>query len=90
MFNRKRNSMSDETVTEPIVDGSFVETAFGREDFNPTDEEDRAKRKYTDTTSSKANGVDPKAVRQWANSQGISLPERGRFPAVVVRLYLNR
>jgi hypothetical protein len=90
MFNRNKNSMSDETVTETIVDGSFVETAFGREDFNPSDEEDRAKRKYNDTSSSKANGVDPKAVRLWAESQGIPLPERGRFPAVVVRLYLNR
>jgi hypothetical protein len=84
--------MSEETevTTNPMVDGSFVETAFGREDFNPSDEEDRAKRKYNDTSSSKANGVNPKAVRQWAESQGIPLPDRGRFPAVVVRLYLNR
>lgn len=90
MFNRNNNSMSEEITAEPIVDGSFVETAFGREDFNPSDEEDRAKRKYNDTSSSKANGVDPKAVRLWAESQGIPLPGRGRFPATVVRLYLNR
>jgi hypothetical protein len=50
----------------------------------------RAKRVYRDTASSKANGVDPKAVRIWADANGIALPARGRFPAAVVRQYINQ
>lgn len=48
------------------------------------------KRVYKDTASSKANGVDPKAVRVWATANNITLPARGRFPASVVQQYLNQ
>ena len=40
--------MSDgEIVSEPLPDGTFVETAFGREDFNPQ-EDDSTSSRYSD------------------------------------------
>lgn len=55
-----------------------------------TDNAPVVKRVYKDTASSKANGVDPKAVRVWAVANNIALPARGRFPASVVKQYLNQ
>lgn len=81
--------MEMETPEEPMVDGSFVETAFGREDFNPTDEEDSAKRIYQDKASSKANGLDSRKVRQWARANGFPVKTRGKFTAIVVQGYLR-
>jgi hypothetical protein len=77
-----------EKVEEPVVDGSFVETAFGREDFNPT-EEDSAKRVYRDKSSSKAHGVEPRKVRQWARANGYPVKTRGKFTSVIVQQYLE-
>lgn len=74
-----------EVVTEPIPDGSFVETSFGRGDFNPTEE---SKRKYTDTTSAKQLGLDSKDVRAWANAHGYKVADRGRFSNKLVEAYL--
>lgn len=78
----------NEITPEPMVDGSFVETAFGREDFNPTDE-DSAKRIYRDTASSKANGLDPRKVREWAHRNGIPTGKRGKFSTTVVQRYMQ-
>lgn len=78
----------NEITPAPMVDGSFVETAFGREDFNPTDE-DSAKRIYRDTASSKANGLDPRKVREWAHRNGITTGKRGKFSATVVQRYIQ-
>ena len=36
---------------------------------------------------STASGVDPKAVRAWAASSGITVPAKGRVPGDVVDLY---
>lgn len=81
--------MSDEDViTKPMPDGSFVETAFGREDFRQI-EEDKAKRKYTDKYSAKANNLDPRAVRKWANEMGIPTGKRGKFSSVLIALYMT-
>lgn len=49
----------------------------------------RAKRIYRDTASSKAHGVNPKDVRVWATANGIKLPKRGRFPAAIVKQYVD-
>jgi hypothetical protein len=38
--------------------------------------------------SSSAGGVDPKAVRAWALSNGYEVSARGRIPAVIVAEYL--
>jgi hypothetical protein len=77
-----------EIVEEPMVDGSFVESAFGREDFNPTDE-DSAKRVYRDKASSKANGVESRKVREWARANGFPVKTRGKFTATVVQRYME-
>jgi len=40
--------MSDDEITpEPLPDGTFVETSFGRSDFNPEDE-DSTDSRYSD------------------------------------------
>lgn len=36
-----------------------------------------------------ATGVDPKAVRQWANHQGLAVNTRGRVPSQLVAQYLT-
>jgi hypothetical protein len=77
-----------ETVEEPVVDGTFVETAFGREDFNPT-EDDNAKRVYRDKSSSKANGVESRKVREWARANGFPVKTRGKFLTTVVQKYIE-
>lgn len=77
-----------ETVTEPVIDGSFVETSFGREDYHQV-EEDKAKRKYTDKASAKANNVDPANVRAWALRNNLIVGKRGKFDAHLVRRYIN-
>ncbi|HEX4431566.1 MAG TPA: Lsr2 family protein [Frankiaceae bacterium] len=33
-------------------------------------------------------GIDPKAVRQWANEQGIEISSRGRIPGEIVDRYI--
>jgi hypothetical protein len=81
-------SYEEETVAEPMVDGSFVETAFGREDFNPT-EDDNAKRVYRDKASSKANGIESRKVREWARANGFPVKTRGKFTATVVQRYIE-
>jgi hypothetical protein len=55
-----------------------------------TDNAPVVKRVYKDTASSKANGADPKVVRIWAVANNIALPVRGRFPASVVKKYLDQ
>ena len=35
-------------------------------------------------------GPDPKAVRAWAEEQGLETPARGRIPAEIIDLYNNR
>jgi uncharacterized membrane protein len=37
--------------------------------------------------SAARNGWDPKAVRQWAATNGISVPSRGRIPTAVAEQY---
>jgi hypothetical protein len=77
----------NEIVSEPVVDGSFVETAFGREDFNPTDEEDVAKRVYRDKASAKAMGLDSKVVRAWAMEQGLVTSSKGKMSSRVIAMF---
>jgi hypothetical protein len=76
----------NEIVSEPVVDGSFVETAFGREDFNPTDEEE-SKRVYRDKASAKAMGVDSRAVRAWAKEQGLVTSNKGKMSSSVIAMF---
>jgi hypothetical protein len=71
-----------------LPDGTWVETSFGRTDFEP-EYEDRAKRKYTDKTSLKANGIDAATFRLWARNNDIAIPSRGRIPVGIVWVYLN-
>lgn len=73
---------------KPLPDGTWVETSFGRTDFEP-EHEDRAKRKYTDKTSLKANGIQALEFRVWALRSNIALPSRGRIPVAIVQRYLN-
>ena len=76
----------NETVTTPVVDGTFVETSFGRSDFTP--EEETAKRKYTDTVTAKILGLNSKDVRAWANAHGYKVGERGRFHKDLIAAYM--
>ncbi len=41
-------------------------------------------------SSHKSGAVDPKAVRAWANDQGIAVSARGRIPSVILEKYLSR
>jgi hypothetical protein len=65
-----------------------VDNSFGRSDFQPEYEE--AKRKYTDNTSLKANGIDVPTFRVWADQNGIAIPSRGRIPVAIVKQYLEQ
>ena len=47
----------------------------------------RASRDRTATTTKAAGSVDSKAVRAWAQSEGMELSSRGRIPAEVVEKY---
>jgi len=76
----------NEIVTEPIKDGTYVETSFGREEWH--DVEDKAKRKYTDKASAKANNLNPASVRAWAIANNVAVGKRGRFDSHLVRRYI--
>ena len=39
--------------------------------------------------ASAGSGVDAKAVRQWANAQGLEISARGRIPSQLVQRYLT-
>ncbi len=39
------------------------------------------------SSSSKSSGVDAKAVRAWAQEQGLDVPARGRVPASIIEAY---
>lgn len=78
-----------EIETQEIPDGNWVETSFGRKDFE-LEVEESTKRKYTDNTSLKANGIDVPTFRSWANANNIAIPSRGRIPVAIVQQYLNQ
>ena len=44
-------------------------------------------RKNTSAKPSTTTGVDPKAVREWARSQGIEVNEFGRIPRTIIEKY---
>ncbi len=44
-------------------------------------------RTRSSSSSSSGSGVDAKAVRAWAQEQGLDVPARGRVPASVVEAY---
>jgi hypothetical protein len=84
---KENSSMEEnEVVSEPVVDGSFVETSFGRSDFAPEDEEE-LKRVYRDKASAKAMGVDAKAVRAWAKERGLVTSNKGKMSSQVIARY---
>ena len=76
----------NEINPQEIPDGNYVETSFGRSDFNQT--EDTAKRKYTDTVTAKILGLDSKNVRQWARANGYPIGTRGRFHKDLIAAYM--
>lgn len=39
------------------------------------------------STSKRSSGVDAKAVRAWAQEEGLDVPARGRVPASVIEAY---
>ncbi len=80
------NENSDEIVTTPITDGTFVETAFGRDDFRQVEEEEN-NRIYRDTSSAKALGVDSKAVRAWAKEKGLITASKGKMNKSIIALF---
>lgn len=79
--------MSDEVEPQNIPDSNWVETSFGRKDFEL--EEESKKRTYTDNTSLKANGIDVPTFRVWADVNGIVIPSRGRIPVTIVQRYIS-
>lgn len=42
------------------------------------------------STSASSSGVDAKAVRAWAQEQGLDVPARGRVPASLVEEYTSQ
>jgi hypothetical protein len=46
-----------------------------------------AGRAASSRTASKKSGVDAKAVREWAQEQGLDVPARGRVPASLIQAY---
>lgn len=42
------------------------------------------------STSASSSGVDAKAVRAWAQEQGLDVPARGRVPASLVEAYAEQ
>jgi hypothetical protein len=77
-----------EREPEPLPDSNWVETSFGRDEFTNTEDEDRAKRRYTDTVTAKLLGVDSKDVRQWAIQNGLTDQIRGRLSKTVLVAYM--
>ena len=78
--------MSDELEPQQVPDSNWVETSFGRKDFEL---EEESKRTYTDKTSLKANGIDATVFRVWADTHGSTIPSRGRIPVTIVQKYLS-
>ena len=78
--------MSEELEPQQIPDSNWVETSFGRKDFEL---EEESKRTYTDNTSLKANGIDATVFRTWADTNNIMIPSRGRIPVTIVQRYLD-
>lgn len=46
-----------------------------------------AGRASSSRTASRKSGVDAKAVREWAQEQGLDVPARGRVPASLIQAY---
>jgi hypothetical protein len=46
-----------------------------------------AGRAASSRTASRKSGVDAKAVREWAQEQGLDVPARGRVPASLIQAY---
>ncbi len=81
------NENSDEIVSPDFPSHNWVETAFGRKDFDGTEDEDKAKRVYRDNGSAKAMGVDSKAVRAWAKEQGLITASKGKMNKSIIALF---
>lgn len=45
------------------------------------------RRSSSSSSSSTGSGVDAKAVRAWAQEQGLDVPTRGRVPASIIEAY---
>lgn len=47
----------------------------------------KATRRGNQSAGLKEQGIDPKAVRAWAQEQGLDVPDRGRVPNAIVEQY---
>lgn len=77
--------MENETPT-PLPDGTYVETAFGRDDFRPV--EDVLTRRFPNVNCAKNRNLDPAKVRAWARANGMTNHGKGRLRREVLDAYV--